>query len=144
MLITIQTTRNSTLLSLNHWQYYLGVLIAIYFMVLPSTLHAQEIPTSDSRRLNTPDLEFIDIPKVFVQVSLIHAELELLRFEMGKSTFKQNELVVKDASSREIFFQALTLFRKANRLSFEHTRFRVAEPDIPKNTIKPSQPIRNL
>ena len=139
MLTPIQTIRNSTLLVLNHCQHYLGVLIAIFFMISPSTLHAQELPVSDSSLLNTLDHEFIDIPEVFVHLSLLHAELELLRFEMGKPEFKQTELVVKDASSREIFFQALTLFRKANRLSFEYTRLRVAEPDIPKNMIKPSQ-----
>lgn len=139
MLTPILIIRNSSLLSLNHFKHYLGLLIAIVFMVFPSTLQAQELPVSDSSLLNTLDHEFIDIPNVFVHVSLIHAELELLRFEMGKPKFKQTELVVKDASSREIFFQALTLFRKANRLSFEHTRLRVAEPDIPKNRIKPSQ-----
>lgn len=61
-------------------------------------------------------------PDVFLQVGIVRAELELIRLEMGKPENSGEPVLILEAAPREVFFQALTLFRKANRLSYEHLR----------------------
>ena len=73
----------------------------------------------------------IEPADVFVRVTLVQDELELIRHEMGKPTSQQSGFEVTNASPREVFFQALTLFRKSERLRFEQTRGHAPPPDEP-------------
>jgi len=75
---------------------------------------------------------------VFVRVALVRDELENLRFVMGRPANTQPEPEVSDAVPREVFFQALTLSRKADRLCFEYTREHAPEPAILSGTIQPA------
>jgi len=59
---------------------------------------------------------------VYVRVAETRAEIELIRFEMGRPRHARPEIAVSGVEPREVFFQALTLFEKANRLGFEQTR----------------------
>ena len=61
-------------------------------------------------------------PDVHAMLMLLHQELELVRYEMGKPRRLEGMARIAGVAPREVYFQALTLFRKANRLSFEHTR----------------------
>jgi len=70
---------------------------------------------------------------VMMQVNLIRDEIELIRAEMGRPWNRQPQVYVSNASPHEVFYQALTLFQKANRLSFELTRTRAEEPEIPSS-----------
>ncbi|NNE90888.1 MAG: hypothetical protein HKN23_04515 [Verrucomicrobiales bacterium] len=74
---------------------------------------------------------------VFQQVTLLRAELELIRLEMGKPGVAPPLIRVEKAAPREVYFQALTLFRKTDRLAFEHTRERSGEPVPPEEQIRP-------
>ncbi len=76
---------------------------------------------------------------VFVHVGLVRAELELIRAVMGKPYDTQKEIGVEDAAPREVFFQALTLFRKADRLAFEQARQRAPVPSTPSGDIRPAE-----
>lgn len=78
----------------------------------------------------------IEPADVFVHIKLVNKELEHLRFVMGRPKNDQPELDVTNAAPREVFFQALTLFRKADRLSFEYTRQYGEEPEIPSENIE--------
>ena len=126
------------LFSSNHFHDCMNVLLAVALIIVPATNQAQESskPEDHAAILKTGQ---IDTAGIFVHVALIQAELELIRFEMGKPKIKKAEIAVKDAAPRELFFQALTLFRKANRLSFEQLRQRVTVPVIPEKKIEPSQ-----
>ncbi|NIP84769.1 MAG: hypothetical protein GTO03_04115 [Planctomycetales bacterium] len=75
-------------------------------------------------------------PDVFRRVAQLRTEVEQLRQEMGKPV-GQFQLQVRSAAPREVYFQALTLFRKADRLAFEHTGQRVAVPPPPTGTPQP-------
>lgn len=70
----------------------------------------------------------IEPPDVFQQVRVVHGELELIRFVMGRPRNQQSPLHVTGAAPREVYFQALTLFRKSNRLCFEQTRDQSVAP----------------
>ncbi len=52
---------------------------------------------------------------------LLRDTLELIRFEMGKPLATQSEAIVTNVHSHEAYFQALTLFHKADRLALELT-----------------------
>lgn len=75
---------------------------------------------------------------VFDLVSATSQELESIRFVTGQPRNLQTAIDVADAAPREVYFQALTLFRKVDRLSFEHTRRRQPEPAVPDREITPA------
>jgi len=80
----------------------------------------------------------VEPPHVFARVSLVRHDIEQLRFIMGKPESQQPEISVNGVTPREVYFQAITMFRKANRLSFEQTREIAPEPDLPIGAINPA------
>jgi hypothetical protein len=86
--------------------------------------------------LRQADRQDIEPPDVYVDTFLVRDELELIRLEMGKPKDTRREIGVAEAEPREVFFQALTLFHKANRLSFELTRERAELPEKPVGAIR--------
>ena len=77
-------------------------------------------------------------PDVYVLTRLVRSELGLIRLEMGKPEYGRSPLSVKNAAPHEVFFQALTLFRKVDRLCFEQLREHVALPEAPQGDIRPA------
>ncbi|NIL98134.1 MAG: hypothetical protein GTO53_09980 [Planctomycetales bacterium] len=73
---------------------------------------------------------------VFVRATQVREEIEQLRVELGKpvSVF---QFEVRAASPREVYFQALTLLMKADRLAFEQLGRRTAPPARPSKPIAP-------
>lgn len=106
--------------------------ITVLVLLVMSCVSKAQVPDETSSR-------FIRPPDVFVHVALVRAELELIRFEMGKPENRQPKIAVQGAAPREVFFQGLTLFRKADRLCFEQTRQRTTEPLTPAGQIRPPQ-----
>jgi len=80
----------------------------------------------------------IEPPDVFVHVAIVRNELEFIRREIGKPKSSKSEMVIAGAYPREVFFQALTLFRKANALCFELTRQQLPIPNVPNGEIQPT------
>jgi hypothetical protein len=76
-------------------------------------------------------------PDCFQQVAVVRAEIGLICHEMGRPVYDRAELDVSGAAPREVYFQALTLFDRANRLAFEWTRETVAAPTQPKGQLDP-------
>ncbi|MFQ5672852.1 MAG: hypothetical protein ACE5G9_07150 [Nitrospinales bacterium] len=77
-------------------------------------------------------------PDVFAHVALMREELDLVRRYMGKPRDERPEIKVRNAAPREVFFQALTLFRKADQLCFELTRRRAVMRSFPASEIRAS------
>ncbi len=77
-------------------------------------------------------------PDVHTLVMLLQQELELVRYEMGKPRRLERGARITGVAPREVYFQALTLFRKANRLSFEHTREIADALPRPEGEIEPA------
>lgn len=65
---------------------------------------------------------------VCARVDVVRAELESLRWYMGRPKNEQPEIAVRRAAPREAYFQALVLLANANRLCFDHTREQLPEP----------------
>ncbi len=79
---------------------------------------------------------------VYVRVAETRAEIELIRFEMGRPRHARPEIAVSGIAPREVFFQVLTLFEKANRLGFEQTRTRAERPLEPSTDPTPADVLR--
>ena len=75
---------------------------------------------------------------VLARVKLCREEIDLIRLEMGQSAQPFEAFAVNNAAPREVFFQALSLFRKANRLSYELTGMKANEPKVPERHIYPA------
>ena len=84
----------------------------------------------------TAGREDVEPPEVHARLMVLRADLEMIRFEMGKPPPESRRTVISNVAPREVYFQASTLFRKSNRLSFEHTR-EIADTPLP-----PEDPIR--
>lgn len=79
----------------------------------------------------------IEPPDVFVRVTLVRDELELIRLEMGKPIATGTSIGIDGAQPREVFYQALTLFKKADRLCFQIARVAAPPPITPAEAIQP-------
>jgi len=104
----------------------------LIFILLTSAALAKEPPELTHKTIVPAD--------VFLHVSKVQAELELLRFHMGKPTSKNigQLLSVCYAAPREVFYQALTLFEKSSQLGFDHLRVRTSLPSTPSSNIQPA------
>lgn len=77
---------------------------------------------------NAPEITSAD---VYARMSRVRGGIELIRFVMGKQRIDGAVFTVTGAVPREVYFQAITMFRKANRLSFEQTREVASTPEPP-------------
>lgn len=85
-----------------------------------------------------PETREIHPPDVFVRAQFALDELDLIRSWMGKPRNKQPEIAVRNVAPREVFFQALAFYQKADRLCFERTRESGLPIGVPEGTIHPA------
>ncbi len=98
------------------------LILASMLLTIPSTTCAQAVPATSNPVSGRPlTIEKIVPADVLARVGLLRDEIELIRFEMGQPKNQQTEIVVTDVIPRQVIFQAMTLFRKANQLHFELT-----------------------
>jgi hypothetical protein len=115
--------------------------VVLFFMVSIGT-----VPASNGGSLNEPipvsghsiSLDEITPADVLARVQLLRDTLEMIRFEMGKPLATQSEAIVTNVHSHEAYFQALTLFHKADRLALELTGSTGISPEpISLSTLAP-------
>lgn len=115
------------------WKEYVvrTMSLGIYtYALIPSIVLQAAQPPQTSDPIQPAD--------VFAHVQLLKNEIEFIRLEMGRPKNSDVQIVVRNVSPREVYFQAVTLFRKTNRLRFEHTREQALEPDMPTGEILPA------
>ena len=112
-------------------------LIALALVEQSRSQERSEVATSAEAALKKTENSEITPSHVYQEMALAKFEIDLIRLEMGKPKVAAPPIRVEKAAPREVYFQALTLFRKADRLAFEHTRERVAEPSLPVGEIRP-------
>ena len=74
---------------------------------------------------------------VYQRALEVAAEVDLIRLEMGVTDAAKPDMAISGAQPREVYFQALTLFEKSNRLLFEHLREREDPPTLSSGDITP-------
>ena len=107
-------------------------------IVCPSYTNAQQ-PDGARKDTKKESVQSIEPSDVFMLTLLVRNELELIRLEMGKPKCHRPRLEINNAAPHEVFFQALTLFRKTDRLCFEQIREHVETPEIPGGTVGPAE-----
>lgn len=99
---------------------YMSRLLLLLCMVVPAVVQSASIPPVSGRNIDVMTLLPGD---VLARVNLVLAELDLIRIELGQSKKNYEKIEVFHAAPREVYYQALALFEKSNRLAFEHTGF---------------------
>jgi hypothetical protein len=89
---------------------------------------ATSAPNADAGDLSSPE--------VYARLMVLAADVEKLRFEMGRPKPGPRALRIAKAAPHEVYFQVATVLRKANRLSFEQTREIADPPPPPSNDIR--------
>ena len=97
-----------------------SILMLICWCLLASNAFSQATPTD-----------------VYQRVLEVSAEVNLIRLEMGVTDAAKPDMAISGAQPREVYFQALTLFKKSNRLLFEHLREREDPPTLSSGDITP-------
>lgn len=100
-------------------------------LVPPETLLAKDESTPPVRGRIEP-------PNVFLHLEILKAEIELIRQEMGRKKAEAPLFQVRNATPREVYGQARTLFTKANRLAFDVIRTNATPPSTTQRDIRPA------
>ncbi|MBL4711784.1 MAG: hypothetical protein JKX75_04695 [Gammaproteobacteria bacterium] len=109
--------------------------LMLFIMLAPVALQAASIPPISGRSIDVMTLLPGD---VLARANLVLAELDLIRAELGKSEKNYERIEVFNAAPREVYYQALALFKKSNRLAFEHTGFSEKnQRELDAKTIRP-------
>ncbi len=98
--------------------------VALFFIVGTGTVLASNGGSPNESNPvsgHSISLEEITPADVLAQVQMLRDTLELIRVEMGKPLATRSEAIVTNVHSHEAYFQALTLFHKADRLALELT-----------------------
>ena len=75
---------------------------------------------------------------VLARVELIQNMIEVIRFDMGKPKASTSKPIATNAQPHEVYFQAMTLFLKADRLALELTGSTGITPEMVKaSSIQP-------
>lgn len=77
-------------------------------------------------------------PDVFRLVTAVRDEIDHLRWYMGRPELEESPPAVRNVSPHEVYFQAATLFAKADRLAFELTLEEALPPPEPTGHIVPA------
>lgn len=114
------------------------VFVTIYLLLISTTWgqSASIFPPPVSGRAVSP--ETILPADVLARMQWVHEELEAIRFEMGKPKDRRVTRLATDALAHEVYFQAITLFIKADRLALELTGSTGLRPrPVPPSDIRP-------
>ncbi len=112
---------------------FFSVLLVIVFLIFGGSavkVTAMDDPADEKRTVTPSD--------VFSAVQKANQDLDLLRRHMGEPEAIPLDIRVYKAAPPDVYFQALTMFQKANRLSFEITRLQKQPPSLPEGDILPA------
>ena len=107
--------------------YWFILLVFTSFFVLPVSFGVSQV--MDGESLITPTGEDVTLADILVEIRHLNQELEAVRQYMGAPKVEPLNIRVNHAAPHDIYFQAITLITKVNRLSFEVTRRRHHHPE---------------
>ncbi|XCN73654.1 MAG: hypothetical protein Q3M24_02560 [Candidatus Electrothrix aestuarii] len=116
---------------------YLGLFFLILFLI-PLKAFASWQDHENAPPL--PATEHIRPKHVYALASLLAEEIESVRYLMGITKINDSLLQVVDAEPREVYFQAVNLYGKINRLHHNLTARSLADHDLPaiQQNIRPA------
>jgi hypothetical protein len=110
----------------------------VVFLVSGAALAADPTPPPPASGRDANSEQAVLPADVLARVHLLRAELDLVRRELGARKVERPPFPVADAAPREVYFQALTLFRKSDRFCFEQVGVAAQMPVTPSaESIRP-------
>jgi hypothetical protein len=73
---------------------------------------------------------------VLTEINRFRHDLEWLRRFVGEPVVSELDIGIRSTTPQDIYFQALTLFEKTNRFSFEVSRWHADPPPVPSGDIQ--------
>ncbi len=116
---------------------FLAAFLATMFTscwMVPSSMAVPEAPPLSKSTIAPAD--------VYSDLENFNRDLELVRRHMGAPIANPLGLKINKAAPHDVYFQALILFEKANRLSFEILRQKDQLPPIPRGAILPEHVLK--
>lgn len=114
---------------------HLSFLLVLFTLLMPISYSASAEQFGNKN---------VTMNEVFVQTETIRLEIELLRKEMGYTPEPEQKLPILGIRLQEVWFQASTLYRRADHLAFELTRNHYEAPSLPRGEIIPSDVMKVL
>ena len=111
-------------------------MIPVRLLALTAVCHIVAVAAVAQPAAGEASVETEGLAELSAHLTLVRTELEFVRREMGRPEHLRSEIRVLGAEARTIFAQALTLSRKADRLSFELARQRAPIPPLPTDPIE--------
>ena len=108
-------------------------LFACLAVALVAPVAAQDLDLKEREK----KIRNIQPTQVYDLLEQVRDEVELLRFEMGKPKHEDPSFVVAGAAPREVFYQAVSLLRKADDLGYEQLGTRGAPVTLPDGPARP-------
>lgn len=111
----------------------LNLVKAIFLVVVCS------LPVGGNLRAEVDEESVLSVtpPDVYARVLVFFDAAAQIRFMMGKPKVHAVSFEVSNAAPREVYFQAFTLLKKANRLAFEITRSQDPLPEMRSGKLYP-------
>lgn len=116
---------------------FLLVLLALVVFVSPQAAFSSE-SSPESSAGEVEKLSEVDSTEVYWHVQAVARDLEQIRVFMGRPHVDPAGIMVQGVAPREVIYQAATLFKKVNRLSYETIREVADEPVVPERDITPA------
>jgi len=92
-----------------------------FFLGVPTVVAQSWLLSPPPISGRTVERDSIQPADVLARVQLFHQQLESIRIEMGKPQDTRQMHLATNARPHEVYFQALTLYIKADRLALELT-----------------------
>lgn len=111
-------------------KYYSGIIALLAVLCLPLPLITQageitEIALPASSHAATP--QEINPADVLARVNFASKQLDLIRAKLDLPVVNEMSINIENAQPREVYFQALSAYRRASRFTFE--QLRIFHPD---------------
>ncbi len=110
------------------------VLLGLFFLAssvgVAKTMEPDVLPPAPGKEVTIAD--------VFYAVQLIDFHIERLRRHMGEPEANLLDIGVSKATPSDVYFQAMALFQKTNRLLFEIVRQNKQLPPMPNGIVCPA------
>ena len=124
---TVRQGKHSVIIG-NFFMRFLLILFLVYSADIAKSTELKDSPGA---------LREIVPTDVFYEIQELSMHIELVRQYMGAPKANILDIRIHNAAPHDVYFQALTLFRKANRLLFEITRLQEEPPPLPEKFILP-------
>lgn len=111
----------------------------MFIIVLLNLASHAAIAQDEAVKLSFDTPKIIEPMHVYTLAGLVNSEIESIRHAMGRPAVSRQIVNIQGAAPREVYYQAVSLLKKINRLRFELTLEKGAKPPlVQQNNLSPA------